>query len=112
MEEIIVAKIGDFRDAAIKTVMVWDTPIIISKFEGKFYAVDALCTHAHGYLPKGIRDDACIICPVHHAKFDLKTGKMLKNVPGLIKLAVGGAEDLTAYNLSVEGDDIKISRKG
>ena len=50
--------------------------------------------------------------PVHHAQFDLRTGKMLKNVPGLVKVALGGAgaKDLNSYELKVEGDEIMVNK--
>ncbi len=110
MTEDVIAKTSEFENKTMKTVMIADKPVIISKLDGKFYAIDAICTHMHGYLPAGKVDGACIICPVHRAQFDLKSGKILKNVNGLIKIAAGGARDLTSYELRVEGEEIKITR--
>jgi nitrite reductase/ring-hydroxylating ferredoxin subunit len=44
----------------------------------------------------------------YHAKFDLKDGKMIKNVPGLMKMATGGAKDFNPYKLKVENEEIKL----
>jgi 3-phenylpropionate/trans-cinnamate dioxygenase ferredoxin subunit len=103
-----IAKTSDFESKAIKTVMIGDKPVIISKLDGKFYAVDAICTHMQGYLPAGKIENACITCPVHHAQYDLKSGKMVKNVLGLVKMATGSAVDLKSYELNVEDGDIKV----
>src|SRR5271157_5955279 len=104
-----VAKTDEFENRIVKTVIVADKPVMISKLEGKFYAVDALCTHMKGYLPAGKVEDGCVTCPVHRAQFDLKTGKMVKDVAGMIKTITGsGANDLKSYELEVEGEKIKI----
>lgn len=105
-----VAKIVDFEAKAMVVAMVEGRPVMISKFEGNFYAVDAICTHYPGYLPDGPVENACVTCPVHHAVYDLKTGKMVKNVPGLVKVALGGATDLHSYEIKVEGDEIKLNK--
>ncbi len=105
----MIARIEDFKNITMKTVMVDEIPIIISRIGGQFYAINAICSHAYGYLPRGKTEDACISCPVHHAQFDLKTGRMTKNVPGLIKMAVGGAKDLVSYELKIDNEGIWIN---
>lgn len=108
MEWISVGKTSDLEGRLLKTVMVGEKPIIISKIGERFYAVDSICTHAQGYLPLGKVENECITCPTHHAQFDLKNGKVVKNVRGLVKVAIGGATDLTSYELKVEDGEIKI----
>lgn len=105
-----IAETSEFENKTTKTVMVENKPVIVSKLDDKFYAVDAVCTHMHGYLPAGKIEGACITCPVHHAQFDLKNGKMLKDVPGIMKMMGSSAKDLGAYELKVDGDLIKINR--
>lgn len=107
-----IAKTGEFEGRPLKVVMLEGRPVMISKLDGKYYAVDAICTHYPGYLPDGVFETGCVTCPVHHAQFDLRTGKMLKNVPGLVKVALGGAgaKDLNSYELKVEGDEIMVNK--
>jgi nitrite reductase/ring-hydroxylating ferredoxin subunit len=91
-------------------VFVGKRPIIISKLDGKFYAVAAICTHMYGYLPSGAVKDGIITCPVHGAQFDLRTGKVVKDVPGMMKMASGGrgAHDLIAYEVEVNSEEIMV----
>jgi 3-phenylpropionate/trans-cinnamate dioxygenase ferredoxin subunit len=105
-----IAKIGEFESESMKVVIIENRPIILSKLDGKFYAIDAICTHMPGYLPDGKVEEDCITCPLHHAQYDLKTGRMTKNVHGLYKVAIGGARDLNSYGLRIEGDEIKLEK--
>ena len=106
-----VAKVNEFSEQTLKTVIVDNKAIMISKVGDAFYAVDAICMHKFGYLPMGSIKDSCITCPAHGAQFDLKTGKMTKGRkpkdadPNLPLIPV---PDLKAYLVKVENDDVKI----
>ncbi|MDP9037983.1 MAG: bifunctional 3-phenylpropionate/cinnamic acid dioxygenase ferredoxin subunit [Acidobacteriota bacterium] len=54
------------------------TPAIaVFNVEGAFYAVADRCTHAEASLADGYMDRDTIECPLHGAKFCLKTGEVL-----------------------------------
>lgn len=50
---------------------------------GSFYACDFHCPHEDGPLGEGEVHDGCIVCPVHHWPWDLKTGLSDPNLPHL-----------------------------
>jgi nitrite reductase/ring-hydroxylating ferredoxin subunit len=50
---------------------------------GIFYATDILCPHAEGSLAGGEVCDGCVVCPVHHWPWDLKTGLTAPEMPHL-----------------------------
>jgi 3-phenylpropionate/trans-cinnamate dioxygenase ferredoxin subunit len=51
--------------------------ILVCHTQEGFFAVENKCSHAYEALDRG-RVKACwISCPIHGAKFDLKTGKAL-----------------------------------
>jgi nitrite reductase/ring-hydroxylating ferredoxin subunit len=63
----------------------------------------------NGYLPSGKLENKEVVCPVHRARYDITTGKLVKNVDTLVKMATGhGAKDLNTYTIKVEADDILI----
>ena len=50
-----------------------------------------------------------MVCPVHRARYDVKTGKLVKNVDTLVKMATGhSAKDVKAYDVDVVADDVLI----
>src|SRR5271169_4125339 len=100
-------------------VAVAGNAILLSKIGGKIYAMDAVCSHYHGYLPrgelkaghlgKGQVNDRTVVCPVHKAEFEITTGKVVKNVPTLMKLATRReATDLRTYEVEVVDNDIRV----
>ena len=104
-----VAKTDEFVEGKHKGFVVDDKPIMISKLEGRFYAIDAICLHKFAYLPIGARNGDCIICPAHFAEFDLKSGRMVKDmVSNKVPNGVRVVPDLKVYELKIEGNEIKI----
>ena len=71
-----------------------DKQILIANVDGNFYAMDAICSHMQGYLPSGRLERSIVICPVHHARFDVTNGKVSKDVSAALRLILGGAKDL------------------
>jgi nitrite reductase/ring-hydroxylating ferredoxin subunit len=108
---VTVAKEGAVSEGSMYGVAVAGNAIVLSKIGGRIYAMDAVCSHYHGYLPKGelVAGSNTAICPVHKAQFDATTGKVLKNVPGLLKLATHKeATDLRTYEVQVVDGDVQV----
>jgi nitrite reductase/ring-hydroxylating ferredoxin subunit len=100
-------------------VAVDGNPIMLSKIGGRVYAIDAVCSHYNGYLPRGqLKSESpgngktgsnAVICPVHKAEFEATTGKVIKNVPYLIKAATHKeATDLRTYEVDVVDNNIRL----
>jgi len=104
------AKVSDVPDTSMIGVTVSGKQILISRIGTKIYAIDAICSHYFGYLPKGQLKNSRVVCPVHKAEYDLDTGKVVKDVPALLRLATGGrrATDLKTYEVKVVGDSIQV----
>lgn len=97
------------KEGSMFGVAVGGNAILLLKIGGKIYAMDAVCSHYFGYLPKGDVKDRAVICPVHKAQFEVTTGKVVKNVPALMKLATRKeATDLRAYEVEVVDNSIRI----
>jgi nitrite reductase/ring-hydroxylating ferredoxin subunit len=104
-----VCKTSDLAKATMKGFTLKDKQILMANIDGNFFAVDAVCPHMNGYLPSGKLENGEVVCPVHRARFDVKTGKLVKNVDTLVKMATGhSAKDLKAYTVKIEGEDILI----
>jgi nitrite reductase/ring-hydroxylating ferredoxin subunit len=73
-----------------------------------FYTVTAVCPHAGDYLPIGKLENNIITCPMCCSQYDLTTGKLVKDVPFLIRSINGGSWDLTSYPVSIKDETVFI----
>lgn len=76
-------------------VRVEDEDVAIFNVGGEFFATQARCTHASGPLYEGILDGEVIQCPIHGARFNVKTGEVLQGPARF---------PLETYGVEVDGD--------
>jgi nitrite reductase/ring-hydroxylating ferredoxin subunit len=62
-----------------------------------------------GYLGNGKIVGTNIKCPVHGAEYDLRTGKITKDLPWLMKKMTKETKDLGIYKVKVDNGEIKIA---
>jgi len=104
-----VCKTTDVPKTEMRGFTVKGRQVLVANVDGTFYAVEALCPHMSGYLPSGKLEKSEVVCPVHRARYDVTTGRLVKNVDTLVKMATGhGGKDLRTYGVKVESDDILI----
>ena len=74
-----VAKVDEIPLGKMKHVEVNGKEIVISNVGGKFYAMDDRCGHMDARLSMGnVSSDSIVTCPFHGARFDVITGKKVK----------------------------------
>ena len=95
-----VAQLNELDEGQMKPVEIDDTSVLLSKIDGEVYAVSGTCTHYGAPLEDGALHNGQVICPWHHACFDVKTGAHLEP-PGLNALA--------RFEVRVDGDDIFVT---
>lgn len=98
-EFVHVAQTSDLESGAKKRVYVGDQRVLLANLDGVFYAVADLCPHAWGVMSAGWLDGDEIICPLHGARFNVKTGEVLSSP---------AEEDLTVFAVKIEGDKVLI----
>ena len=72
-----VIDVGDVPDPGKTLVEVEGEMVALFHVEGRWYAIDDVCTHDGGPLADGELRDHKIACPRHGAKFDIRTGAAL-----------------------------------
>src|SRR5512143_3431641 len=100
MPKVRVAAIDQVGEGRILRADANGRPLLLSRIEGRFAAIDAICTHAGGRLEDGDVENGCVGCPVQAAIFDLATGK--------VSPQTDWASDLRAYPVTVDGDELFV----
>jgi len=77
MALVKVAELGEIPPGRCKRVLVKRRPIAIFHLEDGFYAIGDTCTHAEASLCEGQLMGDQVACPLHGARFDIRTGKAL-----------------------------------
>ncbi len=72
-----VASESDFTDQDRKVVIVEGEQILLIKIGDRIHAVSAICTHEYAQMAGGTVSGHEIECPLHGARFDLRTGTNL-----------------------------------
>ncbi len=94
-----VAKVSDIPDQSAKCVEVQGRRICVVNLNGTFYAIDDTCTHAEASLCEGDVTGDELMCPLHMATFNIRTGEVT---------GPPADEDLVIYAVQVNGDDVQI----
>ena len=103
MTEQKVATTSDLQEGEMKQVSVGKTDVLLANVDGEFHAVGATCTHYGAPLVQGTLSEGRVICPWHHACFEVKKGTQLEP-PGL--------DSLPRFEVRVDGDDIHVTVPG
>ena len=72
-----LASVDGIPTGKMKHVAADGNEILVANVEGKFYAICDRCSHNNIPLSMGHLKDNVITCPMHGARFDIKTGKKL-----------------------------------
>ena len=90
---------ADLKEGEVLGVAVAGRQIALYDVDGAVYATDNICSHAYAHLSDGWLDGDAIECPLHAARFDVRTGKVL---------SPPATEDLKTYLARVVDDRIEI----
>lgn len=97
---VSVARTGDVPEGGALRVEVKGRRIALFNVEGKIYAIDDVCSHAEASLSEGELDGYRVVCPMHGAQFDVRTGRAL-TLPAI--------RPVESFQVRVEGDEIQVS---
>jgi 3-phenylpropionate/trans-cinnamate dioxygenase ferredoxin subunit len=106
MSTVKIADTSELKSGEKKKIIVDSKAILLVNIEGKFYAVDNTCTHMGGDLSLGNLEGSNIVCPRHHAMYDVTNGKAVKD--GKLLFMNAKVHDLKGYPIKVEGNQILI----
>lgn len=99
MPEILACKVDQLSDGESLKV-AGDPDIAVHRVDGEFFATSDLCTHEDWSLGEdGDLEDHKIICCLHQASFDVRTGEVI-DFPA--------TEPLKTFPVRVSGDEVWV----
>ncbi len=90
---------SDLAEGEVIGVEVAGHSIALYDADGNLFATDNICTHAYACLSDGWLDGEVIECPLHAARFDVRSGKVL-DPPA--------TEDLKTYPVRIVDGEIQV----
>ena len=94
-----LARIDDIPEDAPLETGTRERPLALYRVDGRVYCTGNLCTHAEAYLSDGYLEGFEIECPLHGARFDIRTGAAL---------CVPASRDIPVYPARVVGGEVQV----
>ncbi len=96
---IVTVALADVPAGKPLAVRVGDQlTLAVCMVDGTYHVLDSRCPHRGAQLAEGVLDGSLIVCPLHHFKFNLQTGRCV--MPKHLKLR--------RYAVAREGDTLRI----
>ena len=76
-EFVRVGALAELPEGKMLPCQVAGREILVCHAKGGVYAVDNICTHAFARMSDGRLRGVRLICPLHGASFDVRTGDVL-----------------------------------
>ena len=100
---IDVAAVDDFLPGTCRTVATDDTSILVVNLDGRYYAIENVCTHEAAELSEGELKGEEIVCPWHGAHFSVVTG---------VALTPPAYENLRTFGVRVTDGWVEVDAEG
>ena len=72
-----VCAVADVPPGNCFRVEIEDEDILLVNVDGDIYACSNICSHDYAVLHEGEIENEQVICPLHLARFDVRTGEAL-----------------------------------
>src|SRR5262249_8097768 len=95
-------RIDDVADGSMLLGHAFGEAVLVARRGTELFAIGATCTHYGGPLAKGLMVNCTVRCPLHHARFDLRTGEAI---------AAPALNDVSCWKIEQCGERCHITGK-
>ena len=100
-EFVPVRKVSELPPGHMTWVAVDRERVLLVNVNGAFYALRDVCGHQRAALSKGRLEGYVVECPLHFARYDVRTGALLSGPV---------AEAVPCYEVRVDGDTVYVKQ--
>ena len=94
-----VANISQLPPGETILVEIDNKDLLIVNVGGEIFAITNDCTHSGGSLCEDFLDEDIIECPLHGAKFNVRSGEVVEGPAD---------EPISTYEVTIDGQDILV----
>ena len=73
---------NDVREGEATVAIAGDVDVLLTRHQGRIYALADRCTHRSGKLSEGTLENGCVTCPLHGSIFRLVDGSVVRGPAG------------------------------
>ncbi|HLU10030.1 MAG TPA: FAD-dependent oxidoreductase [Oceanobacillus sp.] len=88
------------QDGEMTRLELEGKPVVVARVEGQYYAFGGNCPHYGAPLNNGLLKGHTLICPWHHACFDVRSA---------VRLEPPTLNDLARFPVRLDGDDLYVT---
>jgi nitrite reductase/ring-hydroxylating ferredoxin subunit len=96
---VSVCGTSEIHEGELYEFDIQDKSLLVVRISDEFFVTDSTCTHAEADLSLGLIDDHVITCPLHRAKFAVRTGEVLSGPDGAAPASI---KTLRVYSTKIE----------
>src|SRR5687767_10027468 len=97
---VTVAETSEVPPGQMKEVDLNGRSVLLVNVDGRFFAIEATCTHRGGPLAEGELHGQIVSCPWHRGGFDVQTGQPVQ---------LPTTEPVTTFRVRVSGSAIQVA---
>jgi nitrite reductase/ring-hydroxylating ferredoxin subunit len=98
---IAVGKVSDLAPGQMKCAVVDRERVLLANVDGTFHALCDSCGHRRAPLSRGTLQGHVVECPLHFARFDVRSGRLLSGPV---------ADDVPIREVRVDEDVVYVKR--
>ena len=99
MNLIKICDLSEIPNGSIKKFEINDDEITICNINNQIFAINDNCSHDEASLQEGFIDGYEIECPMHGAKFDIRTGEVT---------CLPAVSPIKTYNIKINNGAIEL----
>ena len=99
MNLIKICDLSEIPNGSIKKFEINDEEITICNINNQIFAINNNCSHDEASLQEGFIDGYEIECPMHGAKFDIRTGEVT---------CLPAVSPIKTYNIKINNGAIEL----
>ncbi len=94
-----LCRTNEVSEGELKEFVLKEVEILVVKYAGQIYCLQARCTHAGAPLAEGELKDDVLQCPWHGSRFNIKNGSVIRGP---------AVKQLRMYNSIIEEDRLLV----